>query len=260
MRNKIKYKRKLSAISHQLLAIGFLFILGSCNKSSPVCECFESAGSQSSLVVQVPYFNQIAVKDNINVVITQGSPEQVTIEGGKNLIQNIGTSVSGVVLDLKNNNICNWLRSYKKSVINVYITMPELVSVTNSGYGTVQSQGTIVSDSLVLNTNNSSGDIQLDVNARFINAHLFGTADLTLSGQSLIFLCDFFGGTGFIYDKNLTVTGYAFLSTNTTGDCYINCNNSLIVTIYGEGNVYYSGNPVSLQYTSEGGSGSLIKD
>jgi len=245
---------------NKLLASIYLLIVmifSSCNKS-PVCECFESAGSQSSLIVQMPYFNQLAVHDNVNVFITQGSPESVTIEGSKNLIPNIGLSMSGVVLNLKNNNICNWLRSYKKSQINVYITMPQLISVTNSGYGKVQSVGTITSDSLVLNTTNSSGDIQLDVNARFINSHMFGTADLVISGTCQTFLCNFFGGTGFLYNSNLTISNYGFLSTNSTGDSYINCNGNFDVAIYSEGNVYYSGSATPVLDISAG-SGQLIK-
>ena len=228
-----------------------------CGKT-PVCDCFDSAGSQSSQVRQVPFFNQIAVQDNVNVFITMGATEQVTIDGGKNLIPNIGADVSGTTLKLQNKNICDWLRSYKKSIINVYITMPQLISITNSGYGKVQSQGTITSDSLVLYTENSAGDIELDVNSKFINAHMFGTADLTLTGQCQTFLCNFFGGTGFVYNSNLVVSNYAFISTTTTGDSYINCNGTLSVAIYGQGNVYYSGSP-AVQYYPEGGSGKLIQ-
>ncbi len=258
----MSYKRKygLSAICHRLAVRYWLLAIGfcSCNKA-PVCDCFDSAGSQSSQVRDVPYFNQIIAKDNVNVYITIGNPEKVIIEGGGNLVPNIGANVSNGVLTLKNNNICNWLRSYKKSGINVYITMPDLNTITNSGYGTVESKGTISIDSLVLNTTNSSGDIDLSVNVRFINAHMFGTADLTLTGQCQTFLTNFFGGTGYIYNNNLIITGYAFVSSNTTGDCYINCNGTLDVEIYGQGNVFYNGTP-SIQYYPEGGSGKLIKE
>lgn len=231
----------------------------SCGKT-PVCDCFDSAGKTASQVREVPFFTQIVANDNVNVFITTGNPETLTIEGGGNLIGNIGANVTGGVLTLKNNNICNWLRSYKKSGINVYITMPQLTTITNSGYGTVQSQGTITFDSLVLNTTNSPGDIDLTVNSKFINAHMFGTADLHLSGQCQTFLTNYFGGTGFIYDNDLVVSGYAFISSNTTGDSYINCKGTLGVQIFGQGNVYYTGSPKMLQYTPEGGSGQLIKD
>ncbi len=253
MHFKLKQTKLLSAISYFLVAISLL----SCNKT-PVCDCFDSAGSDASQTRSLPSFNQIVANDNVNVFITTGSPQSVTIEGGKNLIPNIGADVNGNVLTLKNNNICNWLRSYKKSHINVYITMPDLNTITNSGYGTVQSQGTLTFDSLVLGTTNSPGDITLDVNARYINAHMFGTADLTLTGTCQNFFCNYFGGTGFIYNSGLVVTNYAFLSSNTTGDSYLNCTGGLGVQLYGEGNVYYSGNPTSVQ-SSVVGSGQLIK-
>jgi hypothetical protein len=248
---RIHYSLK-TIILISIIALGW-----ACNKT-PLCDCFDSAGSPNSQVRQLPFFNQIIANDNINVIITIGSPQQVTIEGGGNLISNIGANVSGGILTLHNNNICNWLRSYKKSGINVYITMPQLNTITNSGYGTISSQGTIAVDSLVLYTTNSPGDIDLTVNAKFINAHLFGTADLTLSGQCQTFLTNNFGGTGFIYNSNLIVSNYAFISTNTTGDCYVNSIGTLDVQIFGQGNVYYSGPPAKFQYTSEGGSGQCI--
>src|SRR5581483_7314268 len=115
--------------------------------------------------------------------ISVGNPEKVTIAGGGNLLSNIGANVNNGALTLHNNNICNWLRSYKKSGTDVYITMPQLTSITNSGYGTVSSQGTLTFDSLELYTTNSPGYIDLTVDAKYVNANMFGTADLTLSGQ-----------------------------------------------------------------------------
>lgn len=254
----MNYKLRIILYFKIAILTGLLPLLLSCGKT-PACDCFDSAGHPSSAARDVPYFNQIVAEDNVNVFITIGNPEKLIIEGGSNLIPNIGANVNGTVLTLKNNNICNWLRSYKKSGINVYITMPEIITITNSGYGTVQSQGIITSDSLVLYTTNSPGDINLTVNTRFINAHLFGTADITLKGQCQTFLTNFFGGTGFIYDNDLLVTSYAFISSNTTGDCYVNCSGGLDVEIYGQGNVYYTGSPI-VHYYPEGGSGKLFKE
>ena len=253
MNSECKYQKKLSAISYWLLA----FVFCSCHKA-PLCDCIDSAGSQATITKNLGFFNQIYVKDNINVYITIGSPETITVEGGSNLIKNIETDVNNGILSMKNNNICNWLRSYKKSVINVYITMPELNTVTNAGYGTVYSRGTLAVDSLVLNTVNSSGDFDLNVNCNYINAHMFGTADLTLTGYAKTFSTNFFGGTGFIYNNNLE-TGYTFVSSSTTGDCYVNADSALVVEIFGEGDVYYKGNP-AISYFPKGGSGKLVKD
>src|SRR5580700_7348642 len=88
----------------------------SCRKV-PVCDCFEAAGapSEENRTSVLPYFEQVYVQDDLNVSISIGNTEQVLIQGGSNLIHNISATVSNNVLTLKNNNICNWLRSYKKS-------------------------------------------------------------------------------------------------------------------------------------------------
>src|ERR1700733_2541609 len=100
----MSYKQKL--IKYLIVINCCLIVIGlsSCGKT-PLCDCFDSAGKDASQVREVLFFNQIVVKDNINVYITTGNPEQVTIEGGGNLLQNIGTTVSNGVLTLKNNNI-----------------------------------------------------------------------------------------------------------------------------------------------------------
>src|ERR1700748_1692479 len=97
----------------RVLGILLITVLAGCK--APVCDCFDSAGNPGSQVREVPFFTQIVTNDNVNVYISVGNPETVTIEGGGNLLSNIAANVSNGVLTLHNNNICNWLRSYKKS-------------------------------------------------------------------------------------------------------------------------------------------------
>lgn len=230
--------------------------LVSCNKT-PLCDCFDSAGPPSTQIRLLSYFNQVVTNDNVNIFVSIGNPEQVEIEGGRNLISNISANVSGGVLTLHNNNICNWLRSYKRSNINVYITMPEIIFLTTNGIGNIKSNGTINVDTIDLSSS-SAGDIDLNINAQLIRTHLFGPCDLTLSGTSNQFESNFFAGTGFMYCNNL-ISGYTFLSTNTTGDCYINATSLLFIKLYGYGNVYYSGNPGTVN-SSIYGTGSISKE
>src|SRR5690348_5293144 len=87
--------------------------LSSCQK---LCDCAESTGSPTQETRSLSSFDRIIVDNNVNVVLSIG-PQQVTVEGGKNLLPNITTDVANGALTLKNKNICNWLRSYKKSKI-----------------------------------------------------------------------------------------------------------------------------------------------
>ncbi|HSY77872.1 MAG TPA: DUF2807 domain-containing protein [Bacteroidia bacterium] len=229
----------------------------SCHKG-PVCDCFESAGlpTEENRTNVLPLFEQVYVQDNINLFVSMGNTQQVIIQGGGNLIHNISATVINNTLTLKNNNNCDWLRSYKKSIINVYVTMPRLTYITNAGVGNVNSLDTITADTLQVQTL-SAGDINLNVHSKQILGHLFGSGNLTLNGQSNQFLCTFYSGTGFVYCSNL-LTGYTFISNSSTGDCYVNVSNQLDVSINGRGNIYYTGSP--LIHSTIKGSGRLLKD
>ncbi|HTB05411.1 MAG TPA: DUF2807 domain-containing protein [Bacteroidia bacterium] len=236
-----------------VLACLIIIALSSCKKA---CNCVESTGEPTEQTVTVPYFEQINAYNNINVFISMGSPEQVQIQGGKNLLSNVSAEVSNGVLILKNNNICNWLRSYAKSAINVYITMPRITYITSSGVGTIQSTDTLTTDTIQVTTSNT-GNINLTLNNQLIEGHLFGSSDLSLAGKSHQFLCSYVGGTGSLYCNNLT-TGYTFFSDNTTGDCYIGTTNLFDIVISQIGNVYYLGNPTI--HPTITGSGQLIHE
>ncbi len=156
-----------------LFTLLVLVTLSSCRKS-PVCDCFEVTGNQATddRTSALASFNQIVAYDDMNVFISIGPEEKVLISGGENLIRNISANATNGVLSLRNENNCNWLRSYKKSTINIYITMPEVTFITNNGYGTIQSADTITTDNFQVETY-SAGDINLAVHCNSITAHLF---------------------------------------------------------------------------------------
>jgi hypothetical protein len=249
---------KQKAFLKILFALLVVIMVYSCKKS-PVCDCFEVTGNQATddRTSALAYFNQVVTYDDMNIFISIGPQEKVLISGGENLIRNISANATNGILSLRNENNCNWLRSYKKSTINIYITMPEVTYITNNGYGTIQSTDTIAADNLQVQTY-SAGDIHLAVHCNSINAHLFGSSDVTLSGTCGAFECNFFAGTGFLYADHLA-TGYTYLTTSTTGDCYVNSNGGLDVVINKQGNIYYAGNPISINKKIHG-AGQLIKE
>lgn len=246
--------KRLKILSFILLAAS----LFSCHKG-PVCDCFDAAGAPTSENRSdvLPYFNQINAGDDINVFLSMGNTEQVIIEGGSNLVHNISATVSNQVLTLKNNNNCNWLRSYRKSIINVYITMPQVSYITNSGYGTITGLDSIITDTLNVRTTNA-GDINLTVRTKQFYGHFFGSGDITLNGKTNNLACTYFAGTGFLYADNFT-SGYCFVANLSTGDCHVNCTGLLQAEVKSRGNIYYSGSPTQVQ-ASIVGSGAVIRE
>ena len=122
--------------------------------------------------------------------------------------------------------------------------------------GNVTSVDTIRSSSLKIDLWGGCGDLELLVNigdGTFIQ-HL-GTASLVMKGRcniSNVYAGDF----GLLQLSGLR-TGYTFVTSNSSNDCYVNARHQLSAAIRSIGNIYYSGNPAEI-ITDITGEGRLI--
>ena len=205
----------------------------------------------------VAAFRNIEVHDNINVVFTQDTVYKIMVEAGKNLLPLISAENEGKWLVIRNNNKCNWVRSFKKNVINVSVWGANIDSILHFGSGDISSANTIKSQILTLEAK-SSGNINVAVDAATSYCNISsGVGDITMrgfSGVSYVYLA----GSGYVHCKEL-VTGYTFLENRGTGDCYVNVTKEIGSTISYTGNVYYSGNPPVVNSVIRG-TGKLIKE
>jgi len=223
-------------------------------KRENMCDCVKSTGSTTTEYRTLSAFDKIYADDKINVFITSDSTQEVKVEAGKHLINLITTEVTDGELFIKNRNKCNWVRSYKKE-INVYIKMPKLTSLDNEGNGDIITTDTIYGSSLFIRQH-GAGNITIIANIPTISADLFGVGDLTIKGKSSNWECSM-GGNGFLYASDMHA-GYTWVSNNSTGNAYVSAPDWLRIFIYSEGDIYYSGNPSTIQKTVQG-TGNLIK-
>ena len=201
----------------------------------------------------LPPFTKINLKDNVNVFITQGNPQEVRVEGGENLIPLIKAEVINGELFLENDNRCNWARSYKKGTINVYITMPVLRYISHNGSGQIKGQDTIVCDTLDVLTK-ESGDVELTIKAKVTFSHIHSTSDATLHGISFAHGI-YHVGEGVLHYEDLR-SDDIWTYSDASGNEYLNSKNFLIANIHWVGDIYYTGNPTTTILGS--GSGKLI--
>src|SRR5437868_14955643 len=106
----------------QMKNLSFLFILSmpfftSCKKKG----CFDSEGKVIMVTRNIAAFHQVELIDNINLILTQDTVEQIKIEAGENLQPNISTDVQNGILTIRNNTACNWIRKLSET-INVYLS------------------------------------------------------------------------------------------------------------------------------------------
>ena len=234
--------------------IYFLLIifLSGCEKDH-LFDCLKSTGSMMMESRPVSDFSRLDVFNNVDVVITQDSVNSIVVEAGNHIISGITTEIYAGVLTIRNENKCNWIRSYAKAIV-VHVHERNLNAIHHRGSAVVSSSNTMNCPGLDLNVW-SGGDIKLSVDVADIYSRQHSSVgDITLFGRSTH--CYIYNnGNGFTYHKELEVQ-HADIEHRGTGDIYVQVGTTMNVSIHGSGNVYYSGNPqVS---SSVNGSGRLI--
>ena len=234
-----------------------MLVIVSCNKDSS-SDCFKKNGNESRELRLLGAFKSILVNQNINVHLYQGNEFKVEVIGPHNLIPKIKTTIHDTTLVIENDNRCNFVRGYKRK-IQVFITVPKISYCEHNSVGTFVIDQSFSQEILSVRCGNS-GDMYVNGNYNKILASSHGNGNVILNGE-----CDDFAvysnGENFIYAENLIVKGYAFVGTNSLGDVYVNGSNlkQLDCAIHSKGNVYYTGNPLVNNTTTDIiGSGKII--
>ena len=213
-----------------------------------MCDCIKRTGEIITETRSVKAFDRLQVEEDVNVFITDAASQEVTVEGGKNIVPLIETVVDDGTLIIRNHNKCNWARAYNKP-LNVYIKTPGLSYIRSNGTGDIKSLNTINKDSLDITIDNS-GSIELSVNCTSVVSHIFGCGDLTMHGHTYQNASSI-GGTSFLYCKDLVST-YTWVQSFTLGTCYVNASGLLICRFDDKGDIHCYGHPTTVQQAHYG--------
>jgi hypothetical protein len=248
----------LRCISISLILFPCFIVFNSCKKQND-CDCLKPRGETVTDIRSVAGFTTLQTFDKVDVYYIQDTSAgscTVKVVTGKNLISNISTEVSDGVLQIKNDNKCNFVRGSHNDV-TVYVTAPHITYFIQDGVGTTYSGNTIVEDSVRYNIRNS-GDIHLDVAVKqTVTGSLFGIGDIYLTGTAQKHLVNATGEC-FINAKDLQ-TAYCFIVYNSSGQAFVNVSGELDAVVSYLGDIYYSGNP-SVIHKNGTGKGELIKN
>jgi hypothetical protein len=235
-----------------------LLLFNSCKKQND-CDCIKSRGAPTSETHVInTSFTMLQVFDKVDVYYIQDTNAingEVKIVTGKNLVSNISTEVVDGVLQIKDNNKCNFVRT--DNSVTVYVTAPHVYFFIQEGVGTLYTGNTIKQDSVVYSIRNS-GDVHLNVNTKIMHGSVLGVGDIYLSGKVQFHLSNMIGEC-FMYAQDLQVVNYCFLDYKSTGEARVNVSGGLDVVLNYTGNIYYTGNP-SVIHKSGSGNGQLIKN
>ena len=229
--------------------------LTACNKEDPF-GCFRGTGKIVKQEREIGGFSGIIMRDNLDVVLIPDSENKVIVEAGRNLQKRIKTNLNEGVLEIENENSCNWVRSYDNPMI-VYVHYVKIDSIEYRSSGNLITQGTWVNDSVKLDVWEGSGRIDVEINTSKSKFNMnYGTVDMHVTGISNVNYISS-SSYGLVDCEGLDAT-FTFMSTSSTNDCYVNVSYVLEVVIENNGNIYYRGNPSEIKEVIKG-EGRLIK-
>lgn len=243
---KPSHKKTILSIA---MALFMVLLFTGCQKEN-MGDCFKSTGSVTTEMRSLPTFKYLEVEDNVNVQILFGDDFQAEIEAGKNLLSLIETEVRDETLFIRNNNKCNWVRSYKVPV-KVTLYCGQLESIIARGYGEIETLDTVRTDEFLVEQWLASGIVKLRLNTPsvFLKSNT-GPADFECSG-TVDYLYAYNSSQGIF--KLAEIQARKALIWNTgVGDIHVNVSDSLEMLIDRIGDIYFTGNPDYVEATITG--------
>jgi len=225
----------------------FAFLLLLIVSAGPSCkkenlgDCFKRTGKVMTEARDLPAFDKIYARDNVDVILTEDTGQEVLVEAGKNLLGLIRTEVREGTLYIRNDNRCNFTRRYD-SPIRVLLRVPRtFASIITEGCGQISNTNTFTGDTIHLEVRGGSADIDFTVSSQKVVTAQHGAGDITVRGTA-DHLYAYNIGTGYTLAEDLSA-GYCYAFLKTVGITRLNVRDLLQITVTSRGNVYYRGNP-----------------
>ena len=232
----------------------------------------------------LPAFSSIKLICSADLIITQGSTQQVIVKADSDIIQFLETRVEDgmLIVDVTKNRLNNI------HVLEIHITMPRLEKLVSAGSGDVKINEAFKSNDLQVKLN-GSGDFNARLNVSNLEMDINGSGDADFDGVKGSFVLSVRGSgdvaarglqletctlssvgsgdmelTGSCVDLIISQMGsgdinaYGLKAVNAiatnmgSGDLLITVAESLQAKLMGSGDLTYNGNPAKVKVTANG--------
>src|SRR6267154_575449 len=220
--------------------------------------------AQTKETRNVGTFTKIGFRVPGKLILKQGTPQSVVLEGDKDILEKIETDVDGNKLTIGREDKWRWndwgWRDEKR--ITVYVTMSNIEGISVSGSGDLVGSGKFSTGDLELKVSGSGSlDIEADAKGE-VKADVSGSGDLSVKGSCQSFDSGVSGsgkvnieatisGSGKVLAADLEVSK-CDVRISGSGDVEINVKDALDANISGSGSVSYKGNPSQLNSHASG--------
>ncbi|NNC61093.1 MAG: DUF2807 domain-containing protein [Eudoraea sp.] len=226
-----------------------LFLSG-CNGDN-VPDCFQNAGDLVQDEVTLPGFEKITVYEGVQLVVESGTQQQVIIETGEYLREEVSASVEDNTLILRNTNNCNLFREY--GITKVLVTSPNIDEIRSSTGWPVSSEGTLDFPNLTLitesfnnpETETTDGSFDMTVDVQNLQLVANGIAYFKVAGNAERFNTTIAAGDSRIEAESL-LAEEVIVNHRGSNDILINPQQILRGVIRGTGDVISFNRPDSV--------------
>lgn len=210
-----------------------------------------AAQAQKKETRKVGSFDYVSLGVSADLVITQGSSNSLVLEGDADDLENIETYVKDGKLKIRTENN-SWFGDNMGDV-KIYVTLVNFRGASVSGSGEITNSNNLKGNDINLSVS-GSGEIEIYVDCKNIDAHISGSGEIYLEGKSDEIELHI-SGSGDLNSIEMQVNRIeAHISGS--GSAKVNVKDEIDAHISGSGKIRYEGNPSKIR-EKVSGSGSV---
>lgn len=198
-------------------------------------------------------FTGVSLSISADIYLSQASDYKFEIEGDADYLKEIETVVEDNVLKIKTKDHFNF--SFHDKKVKIYISMPQIASLSVSGSGDILAQTAIKSSDLKIKIS-GSGNVKIEnLSVKNLDLGISGSGDIKMAGTDVAESASYsISGSGDIDNQGLQCKKVD-IKVSGSGDVRVWAIDELDAKVSGSGDVYYKGRPIINAKTS--GSGGL---
>jgi hypothetical protein len=234
----------------------FLLTVLSCKKAEDR-SCFKTTGDDTQIEIKLLPFKKIILTEHLEFVLVQDTVEKAIVIGGNNLLNFITFNQVGDVLEIRNENKCNFLRAYHRKV-KVELHFKMINALDFKGTETLSNQDSLHFDNLVINIFDGCGSVYLTLEGKKLYTILSsGYGDFTFNGKVNYANIEV-TNNGYCDLYELKVRDSLTAISKSQGNMKVGVNSiKLKAEINTRGNILYKGTPSSIHLLRYG-NGELV--
>ncbi|MCF8274003.1 MAG: DUF2807 domain-containing protein [Flavobacteriaceae bacterium] len=230
----------------KIIYIAFIILVFSCN-SDNAGDCFQTSGDIIQQEISLDAFDKILVNRDVELIIKDGITQNVVIETGKNLLNDVEAIVVGGKLILSDNNNCNYVRDY--GITKVYVTSPNITEIRSSTQYDISSNGvlrypslTILSEDFNAPDTFTVGNFRLQIDNLNFNIVFNNLSNCYISGKTNHLNVTYASGTSRFEGRNLMAQN-VYIWNRSSNDMILNPIQKITGKISGTGDVICMNHP-----------------